>query len=287
VPGILAAAKVHYVDSRKALSADERFILLAPIEDTAIGLNWDDARELSIEVDQLLREPAQPCRFATIPGLVLQPKSFQNWGKKLADHLYRTRRYRIFRSGNLGEYSQPGESERDFRIRLNDRAREQRDAEVEKLRQKYAVKLRSSEERVRRAEQAFEREQQEASSSTMETFVSFGATILGAVLGRKKLSSTNIGRASTTARDMGRMSRQKDDVKRAEQTLEAHRVRLAELEAEIAEEANAIADRFNPVTEPLETVELKPRKSDIDIRLIALGWTPCQQDAAGALHPCL
>ena len=104
--------------------------------------------------------------------------------------------------------SQPDETEAAFRARVQLAEREARDAEKEKLRQKYAPKVATLTERIRRAEQALSREQEQASESKMQTGISIGATIAGALLGRKAISMGTLGKATTAARGMGRSMRQ-------------------------------------------------------------------------------
>ena len=98
------------------------------------------------------------------------------------------------------------ESERDFRVRLQEKAREQRDAAADKLRQKYAPKLAALQEQLRRAQAAVEREKDQARQQQMETALSFGTTLLGGFLGRKAVSVGSLGRARST-RPAGRAAR--------------------------------------------------------------------------------
>lgn len=93
--------------------------------------------------------------------------------------------------------------------------RESRDAAVDALRAKYAARVRALEDRILRARAQVEKQKGEATQRKLEAAVSFGSTVLGALFGRKKLSSTNFGRAATTARGVGRMMKEGEDVDRA------------------------------------------------------------------------
>jgi len=42
----------------------------------------------------------------------------------------------------------------------------------------------------------------------------------------------------------------------------------AQFEADVA----ALSDKIDPATETFETVSVRPKKSDIAVRLIGLGW---------------
>ena len=88
------------------------------------------------------------------------------------------------------------------------------------------------ERRFRRAEQAVEREAEQAKDAKLQTAISVGATLLGAMLGRKAVSRSSVGRATTAARGVGRSMKQAQDVGRARATVEATARRLADLEAE-------------------------------------------------------
>jgi len=94
------------------------------------------------------------------------------------------------------------------------------------------------------------------------------------VLGRNPLSSTTLGKATTTMRGAGRASRQARDVDRAREKLEAYRLQLEDLEAEFQHAGEDVRARLDPMAEVFDTVVLKPRKTDIEVRLVALAWVP-------------
>ena len=278
-PKLLAWADVHFVDTRKGLSAHESVMLLTDIQEGLIDVDWNDAIKIDLSPEELHDDPLEPAVFDELPSKLVDKKSLQKWEKSLDDFLYRSRRYELLKSANLKAYSRPAESERDFRIRLRELAREERDIQIEKLRKKYANKLRALEDRVYRAEQAVDRERQQASDAKMQSAISFGATILSAVFGRKSL-----GRATSTARGYGRMSKQSSDVQRALQSLQRHEARLNELEREVEQEIDQLHEKFDPLTEVLDTIELKPRRTDIDVKTLAIAWSPCAVSEQGRLE---
>ncbi|HJU06384.1 MAG TPA: hypothetical protein VJ692_14655 [Nitrospiraceae bacterium] len=54
---------------------------------------------------------------------------------------------------------------------------------------------------------------------------------------------------------------------------------ISGLEAQFQSEVASLEAAGDPLTEPLETVSLKPTKSNFAIKLVALAWTPYWQDA--------
>ncbi len=114
------------------------------------------------------------------------------------------------------------------------KAREQRDAAVEKLRAQYAPKLHRLEEKVRNARQIVQREEGQARGAQVQTAISAAATILTAILGRKRVSYTSVGRATTAARGAQRAMQQQEDVKAAKEDLAAAEAEYERLEHELA-----------------------------------------------------
>ena len=151
---------------------------------------------------------------ASCPAPRCAPPVTPAWGKSLQAHLYETARASIYCSDVLKAASKPGESEGDFRARLNLAMREKRDAAVAELRKRWQDKLLKLQDQIRRAEERHEREQAQLSQQKMQTAVSIGSSILGALLGRKAISATNVGRVGTAARSAGRWGRESQDVDR-------------------------------------------------------------------------
>ena len=180
----------------------------------------------------------------------------------------------LLRSARAKLTSHPNESERDFRIRVQDALREARDAAVDKTRQKYAAKLAMAEDKVRRAESTVDREQQQASESKMQTGVSIVATIAGALLGRKAVSASTLGRATTAARGVSRAGREAQDVTRAEANLRALREKRDALAADLQHELEIVGSSFDASVESFQRVLLKPKRGGTAVQLVGLVWTP-------------
>ena len=276
-PALLGAAEVRYSDS-KTLDMTQQVTLLCPFTDGPVNLDWSTARVLDLPVEDLESEAQAGAQFVDAPSEATKAKSYASWRKDLASWLYRNQRLELLESPTLDIVSNPGESERDFRVRLQQLGREQRDDAVEKLRRKYAPKMEQLEERKRRAEQAVARESEQAKGQKMQTAISFGATLLSSFLGRKRASLSTLGRATTAVRGVGRSMKESQDVDRAEENVSAISQNLADLEAEFQSETAALERSLNPQTEQLEKVSLKPTKANIAVKLVTLAWAPYWDD---------
>ncbi len=273
-PMVLAAGRVQFADRKTKVQASEELVTLTPLSTAAVALDWAEATEVDVDLGDLGDEPEGAAHFDELPGAATKKTSYTAWKREFKDWLYRNRTLELYKSQLLKEYSQPGESEHDFRLRLGQKAREARDEALEKLRKKYAPKLATLQERVRRAEQAVAREAEQAKAAKLQTAISVGATLLGAMLGRKAVSRSSVGRATTAARGVGRSMKQAQDVDRARATVEATVKRLADLEAEFEAETEEIREKYDPALEDLETVVVRPKKKDIAVKLVALAWAP-------------
>ena len=284
-PALLGCGNVYFTDTKTGVDQEEELCLLAPLTDNIVAAEWASADEVNFDEAELEREPVDGgAAFAPLPSAAGKAKSYDTWKKQFADSLYRGRSLQLFKSASLKQTSKPGESERDFRVRLQHAARERLDAEKEKLRQRYAPKFVTLQERLRRAQQTVEREREQATASKWNAAVSIGATVLGAFLGRKRASLGNVGRATTAARGAGRVYKESQDIARAGETAEAVQAQIDALNAQVADEVNQLTRLMDPSAETLETVTLKPKKTNISVRSIALAWTPYWQ-AGGTETP--
>ncbi len=277
VPMLMGAAQVRFADAKSGVDVTENVAVLAPITDGAVPVNWDQAIEAALATADLEQTPAAGAQFATLPSVAGKAKNYETWKQDLSGWLYRTQKVQLWRSSVAREVSQPGETERDFRVRLQQTGRERRDKDADVLRQKYAPKIAALHDRIRRAHQMVERQTVESRSSQLQAAISVGATILGAFLGRKTMSATNIGKATTAIRGAGRAMKESKDVGQAEDNVAALQEQLANLEARFKSEADALAAATDPLTEKLEAVALKPAKPNISVKLVTLAWTPYWQ----------
>jgi hypothetical protein len=168
-------------------------------------------------------------------------------------------------------------------VRVTEASHEARDEVTERLRKKYAPKIATLQERIRRAEQAVARESAEASTSQLQTVISVGATLIGAFLGRKAVSTSTLGRATTAARGVGRAMKDRQDIARATETVEALRLQLSELEAAFRAEIEQAGG--NTVHETFERVEVRASRANVAVELIALAWAPWWRPPGQAALP--
>jgi hypothetical protein len=281
-PMLLGSGQVYLSDAKLGVEEKREVTLLCDLAQESAAVNWDGAAAVELTDSELEKAPAVGALFGPLPPEAAKAKNYAAWKKALADSLYRTQKLEIYKSPELGEFSRPGESQRDFRVRLQHAAREERDQRAEKLRQKYAPKIAALEERIRRALQTAEKESEQATQSKLQTVLSFGTTVLGAFLGRKTLSASTLGKATTTARGIGRSVKDSQAASRARDNVEALRQQQADLDAQFQTELQALDTKIDPLTQAFATVAIRPKKTNISLRLVGLVWMPYWQQPDGS-----
>jgi hypothetical protein len=283
-PAILGQARLHYVDKKAAVDAWQSMALLAPVEGSSA--QWDEASELPADAGTRLGStPAEGASFEEPPATVTNAGAWAEWKKSLAAALYQSRPLKLFRCDALDEVSTAGESLAEFKARLSHSGREQRDADVEALRKRWAPKLQTLQNAVQRAQKALADQQSQASGQTLDTVVTVGTTLLGAFLGRKTLSVTNLNRARTALRSGSRTVKERQDVGSAQQQLEAAKKQLADAEAEFQEETEKLEASTAPDELAVVEFTVPPRKSDIAVGNLLLAWTPWRAGSDGVPAP--
>ncbi len=275
-PALLGQVEVHYAD-RSQLDHWETIHLFAPLEDANLRTVWSDAVRLGAS-PEFTSGPSEGAAFVSPPSRVLSAKRFAAFEKQLPGSCYRRFPLELWRSSAPKGRAQPHETEGAFLGRMRQLQREARDKALEKLRRRYAPKLARLEEQIRKAEARVEREAGQYRQSRLQSAVSIGATLVGALFGRKLGSVGNVGRASSAAKSVGRAKRERSDIARAEADLEAIRTRLEGLEAEFEERLEEVRLEKSADEIECEPFQVRLRKSDTAIAGVWLVWEPWSFD---------
>jgi hypothetical protein len=272
-PTLYGAANVRFVDPKLKLDTMRLVTMTTPIVDGPVPVDWANATRVDWTPEMLEHDAPEHATFADAPAPALRVPNYAAWSKQFAASLAASESIDLFKSTSTGEISRPDESERDFRARLQQASREARDSALDALRRKYAPRQAALEDKLRRAKQAVDRETEQATGQKLQTAISVGATLVGALLGRKAINVGTLGRATTAARGVGRSMKESEDIDRAKTTLAAIEEQQRDLEDQLRAET-ATLESNDAATEKLERISSKPKKANVDVKLVALVWTP-------------
>jgi len=271
-PAILGRARVRYARPSPRIEVDREVIFMAPAGDVLGESAWE-AAETFAEAPEVEPAPRQGS-FAPLPPALSGPRGYSSLAASLKTHLGRTSKLTAWRAPAIDAVSRPGETEGEFRARIAHRVKEWRDEQIDAVRTKTATKLAGLVDRIERARQKVEKEKAEAKNQSLQTYVSIGTAVIGALFGRKKISATTIGRAATSMRSASRATRQQADVAHAEESLQTLEERRQNLETEIEAELDRIRREASADRIALEEIDIPARKTDIAVDAVALAWVP-------------
>lgn len=271
---VLGMAKLHFIDAKRKIDLWQSRDMVAPFSVDGDDVLWDDARVWIGEDLPITDSGMADAQYDSIPSGATVSKNFPVWEKMLISFLYQSAKYELMHCPSLNLVSKPGEEEGDFKARLDMVLREVRDLNIGKLKKKYSPKLFSLDEKIRHAKERLTREKTQMKQQKMQTVISVGATILGALLGRKKVSTRSIGRATTAMRGAGRMAREKEDIRRAEVNLQHWKQELDALQGDFDKELSRMKNSSEMNQPEVDRIQIGPRKSDIMVQKFGLIWTP-------------
>jgi hypothetical protein len=268
-PHLYASGIVHFYDGKRNVDKEEEIALLVEPPEGRSKPDWDEAEECELKPDDLSDAPEEDALFDDLPKGLERPSRYKTLSRSFADHLYRTRRVSVFYNPVLKMYSKMDESERDFRIRCQEVAREKRDAQIDALSEKFEKKRRRIERKIEKQQMKMEESEDKYNALKRETYLTAGESALSFLLGRR---STRI--ASTLSRRHRMASQAKADIEEAKEEIARLKEDLKRVDEEAKEAAREIGDKWARAVSEIRKVEIRPRKSDIEVVYFALAWAP-------------
>ena len=284
-PRLLAGGDIAFASARYNIE-DERSVLhTVEFDSGPVAIDWDNAEALDCAIADLEKKGEEGATYADCPASADNARAYAGWGKDYKRWLRQNENITLYRSKRFKLTSTAGETEGDFRARLQDAASEKRDLAVAKLRKRYGKKVATLENRLMRAEQTVAVQKEQSTKKKLDTAISFGTAILGAVLGRKRISATSASKVGTAIKTAGSARKEAADVERAKQTAEKVRADIAALNAELEDEVAELDTAFDAQTEELDEVVVRAKSTDIHVAVTGLVWLPYTSDEDGRLKP--
>ncbi len=269
-PHLLRGGVVHFNSSKMGVDGSRTVSLVNPV--TEKGIDWDRQVEVPGKLDGTA--PVAGAGFAELPGFAMNAANYKQVEKDFSEWLYRNERADVFSCPVLKQWAKLGESEADFRARLDHEAREMRDAEIDKLRAAAAKKVGSIESRLRTAEGQLAKQKSESTSAMMNAGVSVLGGVLGAIFGRKSGLGSLGGRSSSSIGKATSAYKQHGDVNQAEAKVEGIQEEIAAVQKELEDGISKITESYDTAALVLETESLKPTRTDVKVETVALLWLP-------------
>jgi hypothetical protein len=277
-PALFGKGKVHFVRKSDGIDAWRERFLLKTLSQMSSEESWDGAAVVE-QAPAIENEPREGGRFAALPPAVAREKSYTNYKRELREHFYREESIELWKCESLDESSRPDEDERAFRTRLAPLLEKQLPAQREKLEKSFAAKLADADEKIRHAQSRVETQKLQLFTRLGRlawAVVDTAASAVGRGLpGRRRSLGSAISGAAT---ERGQQSNAQANLEKATESKDR-------LEQELHEKLTALEAEFDPSRVQIESIELKPQKSDIEVDEVSLLWLPFRVSAAGAAEP--
>lgn len=284
-PRLIGAGDVVFTNARFNIEDERRVVHAVEFEDGPVEIDWDNSEPLDIPVDDLLQAGDEGAGYADCPAAATDAKRYAGWAKDYSRWLRQNEHITLYKSKRFRLASTAGETEGEFRARLQAAASEIRDQSIAKIRKRYASKVTTLENRLLRAEQSISREKEQSTKKKLDTAISFGTAILGAVLGRKKFSSSTATKIGSAIKTAGGAGKEAADVARATETAAKVREEMANLNTALEKEIADLDTAFDAQDEELDEIVVRAKSTDIHVALTGLVWLPYTADDKGRLHP--
>ncbi len=281
-PAIVGGALVRFVDRKCAVNEQVESVLLAPAPgDASAGsgrgwgsVDWGAAETLPLRLDDLAAGPEQAGAdrapfFAAAPQAADSAPELKRIARDLAEWLYYNSRLALAAHAGLGLVQRPGEKERDFKIRVQQAARERRDAEVDALELKYAARIEKLEAQLRKRERQLAASEAEYAARKHERTITVGETAINFFLGRRHTRAMSIIASKQRLAEKAEL-----DIEETQQEIAELEEEKTALENELKTAADEITRKWADLLDDLTVEEFHPRRTDVDVRVAALGWLP-------------
>jgi DNA helicase HerA-like ATPase len=273
-PAILGGATVRFFDRKQGISEQRERLLLAPPPEVLGTVDWNEAQALSIPLSTLEQEPArlapgQGPFFAPVPEAANSAPELKNIAQAFADWLYYNSQLTLLAHSELDVVQRPEETERQFKLRLRQAARERRDAEVDRLREKYAARMERLETKLRKEKREWEQDQADYAARKRESWIATGEMLL-TLMRRRRMYRT----VSWNASRRRLANRAKMEVEESQQEIEDLEAELTRLQQELEQEIRHITPKWVDILKALTTYPVRPRRADINVRIVGLAWVP-------------
>jgi hypothetical protein len=271
-PALLMAGQVQFSHTPSGTFVSSPFMYLLPPEHITAVPDWAAAQPLELTAKELETRGAEGALYADVPEPLANVRQFALWKKAFADYLYRTQALVISYHPLLKVYARPEDTAESFRRRCEEAARQQKEAEAEKIRAKYTAQIARLQERIRREELELEQDRLEYEARKQEELLSAGESLVGMFIGRRR---TSVLSSASRRRRMTQLA--KADLDESVATIAKLKKELEGLQRAMNDELEALEQRWAQLAGNIQEIRVQPRKTDIAVDIFGVGWAPMWQ----------
>lgn len=210
--------------------------------------------------------------FEALPDSFDESSEFKAAQQNMVEDVFRRVTSSQWVHADLKLYGGGGESEADFRARVEAAIQERVDSQVARLQTKLEKDISSLQDRLARHESKLENLRNEAGRRQTESIWNAGTAVLSFFTGRKKSLGSVLGSANRT-------STAKDRVNHAQTELEQMQQQMEALQAQLEEQVEKIRSTEMAAMDRIEARAVRLERSDIRLQRFGILWIPVTRRA--------
>jgi hypothetical protein len=272
-PALVGMARLYFAHTPSRQTHQEEVAYLLPAKGGAV--DWSQGK-VRLEARELERTAEPDASFAELPADLGDAKRHAALQKQFEEYLYYNSSVALWFNPHFKLYSEVGETDKAFQRRCRKAAEEAHEAEAQKLKAKYERELNLLEGKLRREERELEGDKIEYEARKQEELLTGVESVVGLFTGRR------MSRRLSTASTKRRLSQQaKVDVKESEQVIAEVQQQIKDLENRANHEVEDLSNKWAALIDQVEEIQVRPRRSDVQVTLFALAWIPSWEVVAG------
>jgi len=266
-PALLAQARIRFLNRKYNLDHEEGNTALSLQPDRRGAIRWEEIISGQVNLESVNDEPDPRARYGTLEAPLSETKIMKSMERDFLDWNYHNASVTVRANEALDIYTGPEVSQAEFRRLCSEAARERREAELNKIAEKYDRKMDTVVSRLKREQRELEEDQAELSQRKMEEYGTHAETVLSLFGRRKKSLSRSLSKR--------RMTEQAEaDVKESIQAIEEYERQIREIQADQEEAQAEVNERWEEIASQVSEIQVTPYKKDILVELFGVAWYP-------------
>ncbi len=269
-PYLYAKTKVKYFNQKRSIDIEENFTYKLDLYEDMNLISWEEAYE--DELTNLSSTVINNASYEPLPSLITTKRNLSKESRDLSNYLYGNKKMELFECKALKLESSLHQDKQSFLIDIETVLKEKKEENIDKLEKRFASKQETLEDRMMRLQIKLEKEKEDVSSKTTDTVIGIGLTVLSALFGRKATSTSTLSRGASAIKKGKSVLKERTDVKNTELLIQELQEDMQILNNELEEEIEKIEQQYALDNYEIQSLYIKPRRSDIMIEDIAILW---------------
>ncbi|MGB7342193.1 MAG: DUF87 domain-containing protein [Phototrophicaceae bacterium] len=267
-PVLLAQTAVRYQEKKAEIFTSRDYGFHIPDLEARGLIHWEEYQAPVFDTRQLSREAAGTPIYQELPLGLQDDSRLKALEKELVDFLYTTAKLIIPHHPQFKLYGHPDGDLSQFQAQVYQRAREERDVEIDKLSDRYGGLMDKLEDRLRKKERELTAEQSEIRDRQREQLYTTGEAVLSLFQGRTNYTLSRMSRATRYKRQT------EEDISESQEVINEIEREMLQLEQEYEQKLNEVNNKWGQIANGLQEYTITPFKKDIHVMVFGVGWLP-------------